>query len=354
MKKKSTLEIAKEDLLTSAERCGISPEQAEKLWFNLSTVKKSPEAAGISKLAYYFGAMLVISAMSWFMTLGWQFFGGGGIFLIALFYGIVLFALGYAFWQREQLKLPGGLLAAMAVCMTPLAIYGLEQFTGIWPADNPSDYQKYYNAVEANWVYMELGTIIAGLAALYFVPFPFIIAPIAFSLWFLSLDIVPYIFGTNDQYWDRDSWITMAFGLAMIIASFIIDRRTKEDFAFWGYFFGLLAFSVGLCILTLGHERYMALYCAINVLLMILSVYLGRTVFLVFGAIGVFSYLCYLAYDVFANSILFPFILSFIGLAIVAAGIFYQRHRDKIESALLSLIPAPLQKYLPRNRIKND
>src|SRR6267378_7179722 len=37
-------------------------------------------------VAYYFGALLVIGAMGWLMTLGWEKFGGQGIFLIATLY----------------------------------------------------------------------------------------------------------------------------------------------------------------------------------------------------------------------------------------------------------------------------
>src|SRR5881275_3332204 len=39
-------------------------------------------------VAYYFGALLVIGAMGWLMNLGWEKFGGSGIFFIASLYGI--------------------------------------------------------------------------------------------------------------------------------------------------------------------------------------------------------------------------------------------------------------------------
>ena len=38
-------------------------------------------------VAYYFGALLVIAAMGWLMTLGWESFGGKGIFVVATLAG---------------------------------------------------------------------------------------------------------------------------------------------------------------------------------------------------------------------------------------------------------------------------
>src|SRR5713226_1342199 len=75
-------------------------------------------------VAYYFGALLVISAMGWLMTLGWEAFGGKGIFLIATLYAFFFTMAGLRLLAQPQTRTPGGLLVTMAVCMTPLAVYG--------------------------------------------------------------------------------------------------------------------------------------------------------------------------------------------------------------------------------------
>lgn len=343
----SRLDISKESFLEAAKNSSITPEQADALWKNLAA---SSKPAQISQLIYYFGAMVVISAMGWFITIGWDKFGGGGIFLIASLYAVVLFTLGGIFWRKKELKLPGGLLVTIGVSMIPLAIFGIQKYLGILANDYPSTYHNYYSAVNASWIYMELGTILAGLIALWFVRFPFITAPIAMSLFFLIFDLTALIFGMQEPFSDLIQWIYVFSGLAMIAGSFAIDRRTKEDYAFWGYFFGTTVFWAAMTSLAFSHERFLFLYCLINVAMMFVSVLIGRAVLMVFGVIGVFAYLSYLAYDVFANSILFPFILSFIGLGIIALGIYYQKNREKIEASLLALVPLSLQKHLPKNR----
>ena len=77
-------------------------------------------------VAYYFGALIVIGAMGFFMNLGWERFGGGGIFVIAAAYAGVFVVAGRWLLRRPETRVPGGLLVTMAVCMTPLAMYGLE------------------------------------------------------------------------------------------------------------------------------------------------------------------------------------------------------------------------------------
>ena len=57
-----------------------------------------------------------------------------------------------------------------------------------------------------------------------------------------------------------------------------------------------------------------------NVALLFLSVFLGRRVYAVFGVIGIAIYLGDLADKVFKDSLLFPFALSLIGVAVIAAG----------------------------------
>jgi len=52
-----------------------------------------------------------------------------------------------------------------------------------------------------------------------------------------------------------------------------------------------------------------AVYCLINVVMILLSVFLGRRIYAVFGAIGVSLYLGYLAYDVFQDALMFSIVV---------------------------------------------
>jgi hypothetical protein len=197
---------------------------------------------------------------------------------------------------------------------------------------------------------MEVGTIAAGLVALAFVRFPFLTAPIAFSLWYMSMDLTPLFFGKAEFTWDERLWVSLLFGLIMLVATYLIDRRTREDFAFWGYLFGLAAFWGGLSLMKSQSEPSRALYGAINVGLMLLSVLLERRAFIVFGALGVSGYVGYLAYRVFRGSLLFPLVLTIIGVVVIFLGIQYQRHRPAIERAILGSLPEGARRLLPPSR----
>ena len=308
------MKISRADLEWAAAKGLLSPEQAAALWPALEQRAAGRARFDLAHVAYYTGALIVISAMTWFMTLGWDAFGGVGLFAIAVTYALGFLAIGRTLWLRPAYRVPGGLLVTAAVCMTPLAIYGLERATGLWLQGDPGSYRGLYEWVKGSWLLIELGTIIAALVALWFVRFPFLTAPLAFAGWYMSMDLAPLLFGQSDFGWDERLWVSLVFGLVMLAVAFLVDRRTEEDFAFWGYLFGLLAFWGGLSLMDGGGELARFVYCLINVGLMVVSVLLDRRVFLVFGALGVFGYLGHLAYVVFADSLLFPVALTALGL----------------------------------------
>ncbi len=344
------MNISKQDLAWAASTGAISLDQVDPLWRALEGRHPTRARFDLPHVAYYVGALIVISAMGWFMTRAWETFGGGGLVLIATAYAVLFVLAGRTLWTRDGLLIPGGLLLTMAVCMTPLAVYGLERYVGIWPQGDPGNYQGYHIWVKGSWFLMEVGTILAGLLALRFIKFPFRTAPIAFTLWYMSMDLTPLLFGKNDWAWDERLWVSFWFGLAMLVASYVVDRRTKEDFAFWGYLFGLMAFWGGLSFMESNDELGKFFYAMINVGLMLLSVLLDRRAFIVFGSLGVLGYLGHLAQEVFKDSLLFPFALALLGIAVIALGVWYQRRREAIEAAILALIPARLMGLLPRSR----
>ena len=284
------------------------------------------------------------------MTSAWEAFGGSGIFLISVLYAAAFFGLGYRLWGQQGLRTPGGLLLTMAVCMTPLAVYGLQRGLDIWGFDDPGEYRSFHRWIEGGWFYMEVATIVTGLLALRFFRFPFLTAPIAFALWYISMDLTPILFEGEDFAWHERQLVSAWFGLAMIAGSYFIDHRTRQDFAFWGYLFGLVAFWGGLSTMDSGNELSKFFYFLINLLLMGLSVFLQRKVFLVFGAIGTFGYIGQLAFRVFEDSMLFPFALTLVGLTVLYGGILLRRHGSRIEQGLIATMPDWMTKLRPAAR----
>jgi hypothetical protein len=126
--------------------------------------------------------------------------------------------------------------------------------------------------------------------------------------------------------------------------------RIAEDYAFWLYLFGLLSFWFGMTLMGDGTEWEFFLYFVINLGLVLLSVLLQRRVFIVFGALGVFAYFSHLAYEIFRDSLLFPFALTVLGIGVIYLGVLYQRNRGAIEGWILGKVPMSFQQVLPRRR----
>jgi hypothetical protein len=282
-------------------------------------------------VAYYFGAMLMISACAWFLGDKWEALGSRGVFVTVLLYGLVALRLGL--WlRRKGYVVGGGLLVTVAVCLVPLLTYTVEDMLGLWPAARPGEYKEFYPRVHASWIVMELATMAAALVALRYVKFGFLTAPLAYSFWFFSMDVAEWVFGQSLSRNER-CWVSVVVGLLTILVGYGLERTHRrpgvprtEDFAFWCYLFGLLAFWCGLTFMDSDSELGRVLYALVNVGLVGLGVKLRRAVFVVFGVLGVHVYLGHLAYEVFKDSILFPFALALLGLSVILVTVLAQKY----------------------------
>src|SRR6266705_2030801 len=228
--------------------------------------------------------MISIGAMSIFMTLGWNALGGWGGFVTALLYAVLALALTHWFLARKQLEVPAGITATLAVVMVPLAIFGAQMALGYWGENKP--FRDYHVFIDWRWIMMEFGTLAVGAILLWRYRFPFMLMPVAVTLWYMSMDIVPFLFGAERVYdWEIRKFISLWFGLAMVLVAFWVDLRSRlsRDYAFWLYLFGVLAFWGGLSLMKSGSELGKLGYCGINVAMILLGAVIGRRVFAVFG-----------------------------------------------------------------------
>ncbi|MGR6656791.1 DUF2157 domain-containing protein [Pseudomonas mosselii] len=337
------------DLARAVSAGVLQPGQDQAL---LAFLRQQPESRAsfqLAHVAFYFGALLIMGAMGWLLTEAWMRIGDGALLAIALLYiaGITLFALSL---QRRNQPVAAGVLAAVAVSIVPLAVFAIERLAGWWPLDDAQgDYHQYYTYVQGGWLAMEAATVLAGLLMLRLIPFPFIVMPIAVALWFMSMDLSEWFHGDLFS-WEQRRTVSLWFGLGLLLVFLVIDGRTRRDYAFWGYLAGLAAFWGGLTLMDSGSEWGKALYCLINLGLMGLAVLLRRPVFMVFGAMGVAAYLGYLSYEVFADSLLFPVILTLIGLGVIGLGVLYQRRREALSEQLRAQLPERLLQLLPALR----
>ena len=302
---------------------------------------------------YYLGGMIAIGAMSLFMTLGWNSLGGWGGFVTAICYAMLALVLTHWLLERKQLEIPAGIMATLAVVMVPLAIFAAQMALGYWGEDKP--YRDYHVFIDWRWIMMELATLAIGAILLWRYRFPFMLMPIAVTLWYMSMDLVPYLLGKERVYdWEIRKFISLWFGLAMTLLAFWVDLRSRfsRDYAFWLYLFGVLTFWGGLSLMSSGSEWGKLAYCGINLAMILAGAVLGRRVFVVFGGLGVAGYLGYLSHRVFKDSLIFPFALSLLGLAIIALGVLWQRREAQWAGRLRRFVPGPLRELIEARALR--
>jgi hypothetical protein len=353
------MQYSQEDLRAAAGAGVIGPADLERLIAFL--VKRHPavpvsEAAPIvafnaAHLLWYAGALIVIGAMGIFSTVAFSQLGGTALTICAITYAAAFAFAGHHLWHKKNLKTPGGLLIAVAVSMAPLAVYGIQDAFGWWGTfGRPGTVHDFYVWIKGSWIFMEIAAIVAGVIALHFYRFPFIVSIIAVALWFMSMDLTPWIFGTSQFDWEMRRKVSVWFGLGVIIIAWIVDYRRRDgDFAFWLHLFGLMAFWGGISVTASSSEAAKAVYCLLNVGLLLVAVILMRRAYAVFGALGVSMYLGHLAGVVFKDSLLFPFALSLIGIAVIAAGLLYHREKQTIATWLAEHLPEAILRLRPEH-----
>lgn len=327
----------------------LSEQQAEQLWQFLRSKTENTPSFRTNHILYYLGGLIAIGAMSLFMTLGWERFGGWGLLLIALGYAGAGIVLTEYFLHHSKLPIPAGIVASFVVGLTPLAVYGLQAALGWW-ADGQV-YRDYHTHIDWRWMLMELATLASGAVLLWRYRLPFSVMPVAVTLWYMSMDLTPFIFHDQDYNWALRELVSLCFGLLIVLLAFWVDIRTQQekDYAFWLYLFGVVAFWGGLSSMHSDSELNKFIYLCINLLMIAVGAMLGRRVFAVFGGFGAAGYLAHLAYDVFKDSMLFPFALTAIGLGVIYLGIIWQRCEAAISQQMRGLLPEPLRALIERH-----
>ncbi len=346
--------------LDAAVRAGVlSTQQAAKLADFLEQSRAAhphtahePARFSFVHVLYYLGGMIAIGAMSLFMTLGWNALGGWGGTLTASLYLVLFLALTHWLLERKGLQVPAGIMATLAVVMVPLLIFSVQAALGLW--SERTEYRHYHVFIDWRWMMMELGTLAAGAVLLWRYRFPFMLMPIAVTLWYMSMDLAPFLFGTGWLDWEIRKWVSLWFGMLMVLLAFWIDLRSRHsrDYAFWLYLFGVLAFWGGLSLMRSDSELNKFIYCMINVGMILVGALIGRRVFAVFGGLGVAGYLGHLSWRVFKDSLIFPFALTAVGLAIIALGVWWQRRETQWSLRLRALLPAPLRELIEARAVR--
>ena len=212
----------------------ITPAQAEELWaFWQSQQHDIPHFTFIHVL-YYLGGMIAIAAMTLFVTIGFMQFGSGFVAVVSAVYAAI--AVGLAeYFQKKGMPIPSGICATLAVALVPLFVFTVQDMLGYWPSGTL--YRDYHTWIDWRWLTMESATLLAGAAMFKRYRYPFLLMPVAFTLWYMSMDCADWLFdwltsGSEQNDWPTlslrytvKSWVSVAFGLLMLLPAFKIGFR---------------------------------------------------------------------------------------------------------------------------------
>ena len=356
------------DMAVAVRKGAIAPHEAHALWAEWAdpgnprrvhrkrVAPTSAEANGggarfsFAHVLYYFGGLLTIGAMSLFMTLGWDVLGPWGSAALAAGYLALAWKVA-AHLKKRALPMPAGILATLAVCLVPLLVWSVQVGLGLWPEGGSTHYPAFHQHINWRWLMLELATLAAAVVMLRQMKLPFMVMPVAVTLWYLNMDVAHLLMQTGGFDWALTRDVSMVFGLATCALAVWVDVRTRlatrvedrQDFAFWLYLFGALMFWAGLSLRESSSEWGKLGYAAINVALVLGGAAIGRRVFTVLGGLGVAVYLGYLSSRVFHDSLGFTFALTLLGLAVVALGVWWQRHEHALHARLSPWLPAALR-----------
>lgn len=351
------------NLLRQAQQQGIITERQcnEILALNNANQLASPTTEALdeaprfvmSHLLFYFGGLLAIGAMTLFITLGFNLFGSPAIIGICLCYAVAGGGLARYFFGKK-LMIPYSLTLGFILCLVPLLVFAIQDTLGIW--ESKTTYQDYHVWISWQWIFMELATLSVGAVMVWQFRRSFLMLPIAVTLWYLSMDIVPML-NNGELDFDLRLNVSLWFGLLLIVLAVWVDirqscyplaERRGQDFAFWLYIVAVATFAGGLCGMYYDDGIVKIIYPVVNIALILMGVLLQRKVFVVFGAMGCMNFLGYLSYHLFSGSMIFPLILTLIGLAIIFLGVWWQRHQTAIYQKTLGLLPTNIQQTLQR------
>lgn len=342
------MRINKNMLKDAGETGLISPHRVDDLWCFLAERSAQNASFRPAHVIYYLGGLIAISAMTLFVTLAWEVWAGLPMLVVALAYAVIGVALTHYFIRRNQ-QVAAGLTITFAVTMTPLAVYSIQEMLGFWSGRYAVS--DYYHTIDWRWILIGFGTLITSLIALWRYRLPFLVLVAALALWYLQMDLVPFFFHDLGYYiWELRQFTALVAGVLFMLLALWVDIRSerRQDYAFWLYVVGVASFWGAVTSMDSSNELGKFFYFCINLLLLCIGAVLVRRVFAVFAFIGILIYLYHLADYVFQDSLLFPVALAAFGLAILFGGLYWQRNEERIQTALLRIVPAKLAGLLAR------
>jgi hypothetical protein len=316
-----------EDLKRWQQRGLLSDKQLKSILAE-EGLEAEPEAkekkAGLNlvTVAYYFGGLLAFFSFAVFVGINWEGLTDWAHLGIAIGAMLGIGALG--FWLRFRRGYPtaGGLLLFLATAIVPLFIYTIEKLVGAWPA-GASLYSLRFVVL-----YLCLGSLAGTLAMLIFTRFSLISLIVAAFVHLTVLDIAQIIAGEGEPALE----VTAATCGGLILLGIALTFWGRKYHAFWFKLYGLVGLFIAFVNLFVESESTLfgLLFLLVYLIMIGLSLRFREVIYLIFGAIGVYTYIIRLVFDTFEGTVYFPLLLGGIGISIIVLAVLYQRYGTRL------------------------
>ncbi len=255
----------------------------------------------------YLGGFTILFATGSLLSVQSSDHGSAGLVLWALLVFVALVAVALAVRARGHFVVAG--LLALSVVISFITLLGaLLDWFGWFPnTDSPFEGFRFWLIV------LEVAAIVASAVALRVFRFPLLVLALAASIWFFVTDLIS---GGGD--WS--AIVTIAVGLAFLLAGIAVDDGPSRPFGFWLHVAAGLTIGGGLIWFFHDSTFDWIVVGVIGLLYVLFGARLGRSSWAVLGAWGILQTTAFFADKwsevgefFFPLFYFFPFIISFDG-----------------------------------------
>ncbi len=277
--------------------------------------KEKKAGLNLVTVAYYFGGLLAFFSLVFFVGMSWEDltdWSRMGVALIAL---LVIGALGVWLRFRQGYTTAGGLLLFVATAIVPLFIYTVGELLG-------------FGFDELSALFMVLISLAGALAALMLTRFSLISLLVAALIHATVLDIAWIIAGDGDFIAESTAAVCGGF----ILLGIALTLWERKPYAFWFKLYGLVGLYIAFTALFVTSESILfgLLFLLVYLIMVGFSLHFREVIYLIFGAIGVYTYIIRLVFDTFEGTIYFPLLLGGIGISIIVLAVLSQRYGSRL------------------------
>lgn len=302
----------------------------------LAWAREAPRGFNAITVAYGVGALAVVFALVWFLADRWSALGPPGVLIVSIVY-VAVFGSAASVFTRERFPIAHGVSVLLMVVTAPLIAWAALRVTTVWT----DDFGRLCSARDAPFwgcgsraVVLAGVTLAATLAAMRRLRFGPLMIPGAAAL--------GVIFGQLALEASRGDggrpllgW-AMTFTASMLVTiAYETDRRHgRQSYSGWIHIAAAVCATIALLDLFAVEPQLRHLLLPTSVAAMAASLFLRRVVWLVVGLGGLFSYLMWLAREVFERAVAFPVILAAVGLSIILVTVWVQRTYPRIAARI--------------------